>query len=306
MSSPPPMASESQTWRSGFSVEKNRRTGRWRHVDTYGRKRYFYGKEGEVDQKVILSLNGPKSIAIAVGVLMKKTGLLKQLFLFAIIILLAFSAISCSRKNNHSGRDTSENEENDHHGEHGTSAFSDETSTEEFPIYEKPSLPENTLSASDYFDQYSTVMATVNVDSSDGLLSEKQAIRYFAERGFTEARITYDFSMDGVYVGENEVSNDSDEKHPYYFTLYVTGEGSVWGVYIIEHEVIANPVSINAETGAQADVLIAETDHLISYDAETNRFFVTVPNESEIDLKTVDQITVETLDRITREGVNSL
>ena len=124
-----------------------------------------------------------------------------------------------------------------------------------------------------------------------------------AERGFTDYPLTYDYNMDGTYTDEAEANADSEEKHPMYQTYFVGADGSVWSIFIIGRSVIANPASYNLESDLGAQILVSETDTLTSYTEMGNKLYTTVPKESAVILKVVDQITSQKLNELTYEEV---
>ena len=124
-----------------------------------------------------------------------------------------------------------------------------------------------------------------------------------AERGFNEYPLTYDFNMDGTYADEAEASADSDEKHPMYQTYFISENGAIWSIFIVGRSVFANPASYNLESDIDAQVLVSETETLTSYTEMGNRFYTTVPKESAIKLKVVDQITSQKLNDLEFEEV---
>ena len=178
----------------------------------------------------------------------------------------------------------------------------------ENPIYEMPSFTEDPLSAEEYYEQNATVMSVLDAESSDKILTEKEAVQFFNERGFSDYEVKYDSAIDGSFIGEREASADSSEKHPFYITSYISKGEIFWTIYYMNGEVIANPISYNNTNTADkaADTVLSETDHLTSYDNELNEFYVTVPNETTVIVKTVKTIDAEFLDTLTAEEIEKL
>lgn len=140
-------------------------------------------------------------------------------------------------------------------------------------------------------------------EETSPVYSEKEAINLLAERGFTDFPLTYDYDMNGTYMDEKEASAESDEKHPMYQTYFVSEDGSIWTVFIVGRSIIANPASYNLESDIDAQVLVSETNTLTSYTEMGNKFYETVPKESAVKLKVVDQITSKKLNDLNYEEV---
>jgi len=150
-----------------------------------------------------------------------------------------------------------------------------------------------------YSNNSEEIVAVEEVQEAENVFSEKEVIEFLAERGFTEYPVTYDFNMDGTYTDEAEASADSDEKHPMYQTYFVGEDGSVWSIFIVGRTITANPASYNLESDNDAQVLVSETETLTSYTEMGNKLYTTIPKDSAIILKIVDQITSQKLNEVT-------
>ncbi len=150
-----------------------------------------------------------------------------------------------------------------------------------------------------YSNNSEEIVAVEEVQEAENVFSEKEVIEFLAERGFTEYPVTYDFNMDGTYTDEAEASSDSDEKHPMYQTYFVGEDGSVWSIFIVGRTITANPASYNLESDNDAQVLVSETETLTSYTEMGNKLYTTIPKDSAIILKIVDQITSQKLNEVT-------
>ncbi|MBQ6039806.1 MAG: hypothetical protein IJL32_03375 [Oscillospiraceae bacterium] len=160
--------------------------------------------------------------------------------------------------------------------------------------------------AAEYYEDNSDQIITVEaVEETSDVFTEKEAIRFMAERGFTEYPLTYDYRMDGSYADETEASPDSDEKHPMYQTYFVSDDGSIWTVFIVGRMIAANPASYNLQSDLDTQVLISETETLTSYTEMGNKLYTTIPKESAVLLRVVDQITSKKLNELTFEEVIS-
>lgn len=160
--------------------------------------------------------------------------------------------------------------------------------------------------ADEYFENNSTVVSVVDAATSADVLTEKQVSSSLTELGFTDYPITSDYTMEGTYYQAAEISQGSGDKHPVYETYYVTNDDHVWTIFVINGKVMANPVSYNLQSGLGVQVIISETESVISYDGTTNQFYETVPNASELIVKVVDKIDAQTLETLTFEVIDGL
>ena len=154
-----------------------------------------------------------------------------------------------------------------------------------------------------YQENSEEIVAVEKAEETEKVFTEKEALAFLNERGFTEYPLVYDYNMDGTYVDEVEASADSDEKHPMYQTYYAAADGSIWMIYIVGRTIVANPASYNLESDLDAQVMISETETLTSYTEMGNKFYETVPKESAVILKIVDKITSQRLGELTYEEV---
>ena len=170
----------------------------------------------------------------------------------------------------------------------------------------KPTKPENPSTADEYYWNNSEVISVIDAKDSEDVPNETEVIDILNERGFNDYPITYMYSIDGEYNNETEVSNNSVDKHPMYQTYYIDENGNFWTIFIINGDIIANPISFNLESDLAAELLISESEELTSYDNLTNKFYVTIPKESTVIVKTVNEINAEALDKLTMEEISKL
>lgn len=164
--------------------------------------------------------------------------------------------------------------------------------------------PDMQAAVEEYYEENSEEIVSVEaVEENDGVFSEKEAVKFMSERGFTEYPLKYDYTIDGTYTDEAEASPESDEKHPMYMTYFVAEDGAVWSVFIVGKTIAANPASYNLESDLDAQVLVSETETLTSYTEMGNKFYETIPKESAVKLKVVDKITNQKLNDLTYEEV---
>ncbi|NLT09616.1 MAG: hypothetical protein GXY08_08955 [Ruminococcus sp.] len=150
-----------------------------------------------------------------------------------------------------------------------------------------------------YSNNSEEIVSVEEIQETEDVFSEKEVIEFLAGRGFTDYPVTYDYNMDGTYTDEAEASADSDEKHPMYQTYFVAEDGSVWSIFIVGRTIAANPASYNLESDNGAQVLVSETETLTSYTEMGNKLYTTIPKESAVILKIVDQITSQKLNDLT-------
>ena len=171
---------------------------------------------------------------------------------------------------------------------------------------DEPTKPENPSTADEYYWNNSEVLSVINVNESTNIQSETEAITVLTERGFDDYPVICEYSINGEYSSQTEAVNGANTKHPMYYTYYVSNNGDVWVIYVINSDVFAYPASFNAESDLDAVVIISESGKLTSYDNESNKFYVTIPNESVVMLKTINRIDTVILDELTNEEVIKL
>ncbi len=154
-----------------------------------------------------------------------------------------------------------------------------------------------------YEDNSEQIISVEEVEEKTEVFTEKEAIRFMAERGFTEYPLTFDYNMDGSYADETEASPDSDAQHPMYQTYFAAEDGSIWTVFIVGKMITANPASYNLQSDLDTQVLVSETETLTSYTEMGNKLYTTIPKDSAVRLKIVDQITSKKLNEMTYEEV---
>lgn len=160
--------------------------------------------------------------------------------------------------------------------------------------------------AAEYFEQNAKIVSAVDVNGSNAIQSENELNNNLTARGFGDYPIISEYSMDGEYYESTEISETSMEEHPIYQTFYVTASGDVWTIFVINGAVMANPVSYNMQSDLGVQVMISESETVTSYDSTTNKFYVTVPDESVLIVKVVERIDAETLESLTFEVIEGL
>ena len=160
--------------------------------------------------------------------------------------------------------------------------------------------------AETYFKENTTLKSSFDVKSSQSVNTEREAYTKFAERGFASGTITYEYTMDGTYSESSEISRSSSSRHPMYQTYYITASGDVWMVIEVNGSFFASPLSYNFADEEKVQVIISETDTITSYDSTTNKFYVNIPDQSQIVIKTVAKVDASTLEKLTAEEIDKL
>lgn len=160
--------------------------------------------------------------------------------------------------------------------------------------------------AYEYYNNNAEVIKAEDVQDSGDVLSESDALSLLYSRGFNTYPITYAYDISGTYCGDTESDETSTDKHPMYNTFYVSSTGEVWTIYIIGDAVFAYPALFNLENDNSKQVIVSESAELVSYDDESNTFFVTIPSEAASLVKIVERIDAETLDKLTREELGNI
>ncbi len=168
-------------------------------------------------------------------------------------------------------------------------------------------LPDDPSEADTYYWEHSEkVLRVEDALESEDVLTEKEAVALLKDRGFDDYEITFDFSIDGEYSDNTEAENDNAVKHPQYRTMYVTEKGDAWSIFVIEDQVIANPIFYNVESGLESELLISEAGSITAYDWESNQFYEIIPNSAGAIVKTVKKIDADTLEKLTVEEIERL
>lgn len=160
--------------------------------------------------------------------------------------------------------------------------------------------------ADEYYNQNAEVISVTKAKESADVLSEKEVTKLLADRGFNTENVVVDYTMDGEYLNEAEIDENSTEKHPLYKMLYGSESKILWNIYVINGVVSAYPVSYNLVSDRQAVLLITETNTVTSYDYISNQFYETIPKESAMIVRKISKIDKEALDNLTIGGLSEL
>ena len=75
---------------------------------------------------------------------------------------------------------------------------------------------------------------------------------------------------------------------------------------MINGSIFANPVSYNMNSERTAQLLISESEQLTSYESNTNKYYVTIPNEDAAIVRVVEKIDADSLNKLTVEEIDKL
>lgn len=162
------------------------------------------------------------------------------------------------------------------------------------------------IDAEEYLNEIGEVQDKIDVSSSEAVMTGGEAIAFLTERGFGECLVYTNYSIDGIYQEEQEITLNSLEQHPVYVTYYLSEDELIWKLSVINGVLLAEPIFYNYREGADVPVILSETNTMMSYDNVTNQFFVVVPDASEIVLKSVSEINAALLDSLTIEEIDAL
>lgn len=152
--------------------------------------------------------------------------------------------------------------------------------------------------ADEYYHNNSTVISEGKVTDSNVVFTETDAYNTLSDRGFGSYPITTEYSMSGEYMDAVNISPSSTTKHPIYQTTYFADNGEVWEIFLINNIILANPLSYNVQSHSPAQIIVSETDSVMSYDNITNKFYETIPNESQAIIKKIEHIDAQSLDNM--------
>jgi len=159
--------------------------------------------------------------------------------------------------------------------------------------------------AEEYLADLGSVASRQPVRSSD-LLTEAEALRAFAARGFEGMPVTAPYDPEGNYLGEREISPDGKEKHPYYSAYFLNSDEELWALTLMGDGFYAEPVTYNSNRNYGGPFVLSETGEYVTYDGKENVFLTLTPKEEGLQLKRIGRIDAETLEELDRWEVAEL
>ena len=176
--------------------------------------------------------------------------------------------------------------------------------------FSKPVTTDITLKAiwgngNQTWDNAHEVKQVIDVTIAPGVQTEGKAIESMEERGFNEFSVSYDYTMDGQFCDDVELESGSFEKRPRYYSYFISDSGDAWTIYSINGAFFAYPISFNLESELGVETLVSESELITSYDSDKNKYVVTIPDASGLNLKVVDRIDAATLNSLTYEQLSN-
>lgn len=157
-----------------------------------------------------------------------------------------------------------------------------------------------------YFEETGKVISKTPVEESEFAMTETKAFSVKNERGFKLDMLT-EYDMLGNQLSEDRViSGFSTDKHPSYYTNYVSATGEQWTIFINEDRFLAYPVTYNMNSGSEKVTVISEKKSIINYDVLDNVYYEVIPDGTETVVKVVSSINASTLDKLTKEEIDRL
>ena len=145
------------------------------------------------------------------------------------------------------------------------------------------------------------IVAVIDAESSDALISLKQVREELGERGFGKAEVEANYDLKGNAIAGNELKADSEVVYPLYNAYYYAPGEKLWAIYNCNGSFMANPVF--AYESGKRPILVIEDEHVTSYSCNDNQFIISDPNEKDVAIIHVDRIDSSTLDSINLEDI---
>lgn len=162
------------------------------------------------------------------------------------------------------------------------------------------------IDADEYYEQNAEIVSEIDAKSSKAVQTEKDVYKELENRGFSQFPIYAEYALDGSFFEEVEISDSSSEKHPMYTTYFASESEELWTIFLINGQIMAKPVSYNLQSSLSAQLIIAESDMITSYDSFTGKFYETIPKESALIVKVVKRIDADTLEKLSVEEIDKL
>lgn len=157
-----------------------------------------------------------------------------------------------------------------------------------------------------YMEEHAKVISKTPVEDSQYVMTEVTVVNKSRSRGFTGDIMT-EYEMDGEQLRPSKtVSSLSTDKHPSYYTSYVSASGELWTILINEDQFIAFPVTYNMKENRETITVLSEKKSIINHDVIDNVFYEIEPDGSQTIVKVVSSISAATLDSITAEEIDEL
>ncbi len=190
--------------------------------------------------------------------------------------------------------------------DNGTESGAESESKRDENVVGDESFQVEIVDADAYYEQNSTIISVVDANASEEVQTEKEVIEDLENRGFSETSVFTNYDMDGTFHEEIEIGDMPADKHPKYMAYYITENEEVWTLIWINGKILANPVSYNLQSTLPAQLVISETKTINGYDNHTGKFYETIPNDSALIVKVMDNIDKNLLESLTIEEIDKL
>lgn len=164
----------------------------------------------------------------------------------------------------------------------------------------------STIDAEEYISSFGTIVDSYNASESESMLSEKQVIGLLSEKGFSDCVVYSHYTADGEYYDSEEISADSDAKHPNYDIQYIAPDGAIWSICVTQNTICAIPISYIMNEELEYSVYYIENNLLFFYDNVSDKYYEVENNSDSVRVIKNFEITAETLNNITSEEVGKL
>lgn len=175
-------------------------------------------------------------------------------------------------------------------------------SGEEFDYVSNPDIIDTDI----YYRENAEVIKEISVMKSKDIKKEEEVYEDLVSRGFDQQAIITEYDIEGNYLDETEISEESKEKHPMYQTSYINEHGDVWTIMVINDSIAAFPVTYYLDKGISTEVILSEKDTVTCYDEYRNKFYEIIPGAEMAIVKHIDTINAETLNMLTNEAIDRL
>lgn len=173
------------------------------------------------------------------------------------------------------------------------------------PSYTSPSGYFEYPDVKKYYEERADIISVTPVKKYKKTYSEKEVIAELEYRGFTNYPITVEYSFNGEFGDEMEITSESTDKHPVYQTYYINSSGIVWSIKVVGDKINAIPVSYNTMDSKLVPITVSENAEILSYDCTTNSYYLTIPYKNVMGIRIVEKISAETLDTYTTEALSN-
>ena len=160
--------------------------------------------------------------------------------------------------------------------------------------------------ADEYYHNTSEKIVSTEYANENNSLSEAEVFALLTEKNLNQHPISYEYDINGNYIDETTIDKNSNVKHPMYQTMYVTSEGEVWNIFIVGKTIYASALSYYYETDTEIEYIFGETETLICYAEDTNKYYITIPKNTVVAYNVINSVDAETLDKFTFEEIDKL